>query len=358
MHRQLNEVSGSTGQSDDPLEGLSEQLTFGVIGCGQIGRRHLAAIAREPRARAAAICDIDRAVLEEAGAALPGLFTSEDHADLLALEEIDIVSICTPHHSHAELAIAAARAGKDVLVEKPMALNQADAERMIEAARQNGVKLIVVKQNRFNAPVELVARALQDQRLGKIYMVQCNVFWNRYPGYYAQSPWRGRRAQEQGALHTQVSHFIDLLVWWLGPLEDARTITGTLHHDIEIEDCGASALRFESGTIGSINWSTAIYNVNYEGSITLMGEKGTIKIGGRYLNRIEFWDVESYPEPAIETSADKPNDYGTYVGSSANHGRLFEEVAAHVIGARGGIVEGAEGMLTVSAIERIYAGEN
>ncbi|MEE4200328.1 Gfo/Idh/MocA family protein [Erythrobacter sp.] len=349
------EQAGAT-KCETADDGGDSQLVFGVIGCGQIGRRHLAAIAQEPRSQALAVCDIDADALERAGAALPHLECFHDLRDLLAMDEIDIVSICTPHRSHSEIAIAAAQSGKDALVEKPMALNEADARRMIDAAQENGTRLIVVKQNRFNAPVEIVARALEEKRLGRIYMVQCNVFWNRYPGYYAGSPWRGTLSEEQGALHTQVSHFIDLLVWWLGPLRDARTITGTLHHDIEIEDCGVSALRFESGTIGSLNWSTAVYNVNYEGSITIIGEKGTIKIGGRYLNQIEFWDVESYPQPAIDGPPDKPNDYGGYMGSAANHGRLFHEVARHVIEARGGIVEGDEGMLTVSAIERIYDG--
>jgi len=333
-------------------------LNFGVIGCGQIGRRHLAAIRQEPRACVRAVCDSDGEALERAKTALPDVLSFASAEELLAREEIDIVSICTPHRSHSDLAIKAARAGKDILVEKPMALNCSDAERMIAAAKENDVRLIVVKQNRFNAPVQLVAEALRDERLGRINMVQCNVFWNRYPGYYADSPWRGSLMEEAGALHTQVSHFIDLLVWWLGPLADARTITGTLQHDIEIEDCGVAALHFRNGTIGSLNWTTTVYNVNYEGSITLIGEKGTIKIGGRYLNEIEFWDVESYPEPTLDGEPDQPNDYGDYIGSSANHGRLFEEIAQHIVRARGGVVEGDEGLLTVSAIERIYAGAN
>ena len=331
-------------------------LNFGVIGCGQIGRRHFAAIRQEPRAAVRAVCDTDPAALAQAVEALGDVAGFADADDLLARDDIDIVSICTPHRSHAELGIRAAEAGKDVLVEKPLALDSASAQRMIAAAAANDVRLIVVKQNRFNAPVQLVAEALRNKRLGRIYMVQCNVFWNRYPGYYEDSAWRGSRTEEAGALHTQVSHFIDLLLWWLGPLEDARTLLATLHHDIEIEDCGVSALRFRSGALGSLNWTTAVYNVNYEGSITLIGEKGTIKIGGRYLNAIEFWDVESYPKPEIDENIDKPNDYGAYIGTSANHGRLFHEIAQQVIEARGGVVEGEEGLLTVRAIESIYAG--
>jgi predicted dehydrogenase len=331
-------------------------LAFGVVGCGQIGRRHLSAIQQEPGASVSAICDVDDAALARAEEALPGIAAYRDPDALLADDAVDIVSICTPHSSHATLAIAAARAGKHVLVEKPMALDQTQAQAMIKAANEHGVQLVVVKQNRFNAPVRLVHEALSANRLGRIRMVQCNVFWNRYPGYYAHSPWRGTSEHEAGALHTQVSHFIDLLVWWLGPVSEARTIIDTLHHDIEIEDCGVAAVRFESGAIGSVNWSTTVYNVNFEGSITLIGEKGTIKIGGRYLNQIEFWDVESYPEPALDGPPDAPNDYGDYLGSSANHGEIFRQVTRHVIAARGGVVEGAEGIKTVAAIERIYEG--
>lgn len=331
-------------------------LEFGVIGCGQIGRRHVSAIQQEPKAQLNAVCDTDRSVRQKMRDALNDIAVYEDASELLGQSDISIVSICTPHDSHARLSIDAAEAGKHVLVEKPMALEIDDARKMIDAAAANDVKLIVVKQNRFNAPVQAVTEAIHAGRLGKIYMVQCNVMWNRYKGYYADSDWRGSLAHEKGGLHTQVSHFIDLLVWWLGPLTDARTITATLHHDIEIEDCGASALRFESGTVGSLAWTTAVYNVNFEGSITLIAEKGTIRIGGKYLNQIDSWDVESLPEPSLPADVDPPNDYGGYIGSSANHGRLFEEVVEHIVKARGGLVEGAEGLGTVAAIERIYAG--
>ncbi|WP_420391418.1 Gfo/Idh/MocA family protein [Acuticoccus sp.] len=331
-------------------------LKFGVIGCGQIGRRHLAAIAQEPRAALVALCDTDPAALSRSGEAFPDAAAYDDPHALIASPDVEIVSICAPHRQHPALSIAAVEAGKHVLVEKPMALTVADSRAMTEAARANGVKLVVVKQNRFNAPVRHVRRVLEEGRLGRIFMVQANVFWNRYRGYYADSPWRGSRAEEGGALHTQVSHFLDLMVWWLGPVADARTMLATLHHHIEIEDCGVSALRFESGALGSLNWSTAVYNVNYEGSITLIGETGTIKVGGKYLNEIVHWDVASTPQPAPDTEPERPNDYGAYVGTSANHGRLFEEVAQHIITARSGIVEGEEGVACIEAIERIYAG--
>ena len=155
-------------------------------------------------------------------------------------------------------------------------------------------------------------------------------------------------------MQTQVSHFLDLLVWWFGEIEHAKTISDTLNHDIEIEDCGVSALRFKTGVIGSLLWTTCVYNVNYEGSITIIGEKGTIKIGGKYLNKIEFWDVMSYPMPNEMEFDDTPNQYGTYQGSSSNHDKLIHNLIEQIIESRKGVVEGNEGLKTIQAIEKIY----
>jgi predicted dehydrogenase len=203
----------------------------------------------------------------------------------------------------------------------------------------------------------LTDKALREQKLGKIFMVQCNVLWNRHQGYYDQSKWRGKIHLEGGALQTQVSHFLDLMVWWFGSITNASTIMDTLNHNIEIEDCGVSVLKFDSGVIGSLNWTTCVYNVNYEGSITIIGEKGTIKIGGKYLNEIQFWDVQSYPLPEDEEFDDKPNLYGTYQGSSSNHDKLIHELIDQIIENRRGVVEGDEGIKSISAIETIYNGK-
>jgi predicted dehydrogenase len=181
--------------------------------------------------------------------------------------------------------------------------------------------------------------------------------WNRHSGYYANSGWKGKKDLEGGALHTQVSHFIDLLIWWFGELQEAKTITDTLHQKVEIEDCGVSALRFKNGILGSLFWTTAVYNVNYEGSITIIGENGTIKIGGKYLNKIEFWDVKSYPLPKDIEFDDLPNQYENYQGSSSNHDMLLSDLISKVAKGRKGMVEGPEGMKTIEAIELIYASE-
>ncbi len=329
-------------------------LKFGVVGCGHIGQRHLAVIHAEPHAELVALCDTDPEKVAQFTDQYPSVQGYHSCEQMLAEADIDIISICTPHGWHANMSIQAARAKKHILVEKPMALSSRESQEMIDAARQHKVKLYVVKQNRYNVPIMLTKRALDERKLGKVFMVQCNVMWNRHQAYYEQSSWRGKKQLEGGALQTQVSHFLDLLVWWFGTIKEAKTIMDTLNHAIEIEDCGVSALRFENGTIGSLLWTTCVYNVNYEGSITIIGEKGTIKIGGKYLNQIEFWDVQSYPMPTELDFADQPNEYGQYQGSSSNHDKLINNLIDQIIDRRQGMVEGEEGMKTIQAIETIY----
>lgn len=331
-----------------------DTLKFAVVGCGHIGKRHVSVILKEADARLVAVCDIDPEKMKREDITGNKVETFTDYDLMLAESDFDIICICTPHGLHAEMSIKAAKAKKHVLVEKPMGLNVAESEEMIRVAEENEIRLFVVKQNRFNTPIKLTHKALQENRLGKILMVQCNVMWNRNQAYYQQSSWRGNKESEGGALHTQVSHFIDLMVWWFGNIKESKTIMDTLNHEIEIEDAGVSALRFESGVIGSLFWTTCVYNVNYEGSITIIGEKGTIKIGGKYLNEIEFWDVQSYPLPADQEFDDKPNEYGTYQGSSSNHDQLIHDMIPQIIQNRRGVVEGEEGMKTIKAIEKIY----
>ena len=333
-----------------------EQLKFAIVGYGHIGTRHLKVIENDENAQLLAVCDINEERLLSLNQKYPELKTYKNYEEMLAATDADVICICTPHSLHSSMSIQAAKAKKHILVEKPMALDTAQSREMIKVAEDNGVRLFVVKQNRYNQPILHTSKALREKRLGKIFMVQCNVMWNRNDEYYQQSDWRGKKSTEGGALHTQVSHFLDLLVWWFGDMKNAKTITGTLNHKIEIEDCGVTALEFESGVIGSLLWTTCVYNYNYEGSITIIGEKGTIKIGGKYLNKIEFWDVQSYPLPEDIEFEDLPNDYGTYQGSSSNHDKLINELIFQIIQDRKGVVEGEEGLKSISAIEKIYNG--
>ncbi|MFK7971524.1 MAG: Gfo/Idh/MocA family protein [Bacteroidia bacterium] len=333
-----------------------DPVKFAVVGCGNIGKRHLAVIDADERAEIDAICDNvpETAAHFSELYEIPKSFT--DYTKMLAETDANIISICTPHGLHAEMTIAAAEAGKHILVEKPMALSVEDCNRMIAAAKANNVELMVVKQNRYNKPIALARKAIEEGKLGKVYLVECNVLWNRHAGYYNDSNWRGSKDLEGGALHTQVSHFIDLLIWWFGDVVSAKTSIQTQMQPIEIEDTGITALQFSSGVMGNLVWTTCVYNKNYEGSITIVGEKGTIKIGGRYLNQIDFWDVQSYPLPENIEFDDKPNSYGKYQGTSSNHDKVVSNVIARLLNERHDVVEGDEGIKTIEAIEMIYAG--
>ncbi|MGB3774934.1 MAG: Gfo/Idh/MocA family oxidoreductase [Leeuwenhoekiella sp.] len=330
-----------------------DRLKFAVVGCGNIGKRHVAVINSEDQAQLVAVCDIDTRVLEDLQTTY-AIKTYTDYKTMLDESDIDIVCICTPHGLHASMSETAAKSGKHVLVEKPMALTSETAKKMIKTAKEEGVNLYVVKQNRYNKPIILVKNLLDEQRLGKIFMVQTNVLWNRHQKYYDESPWRGKKDSEGGALHTQVSHFLDLLIWWFGDIVEAKSLYDTLNHNVEIEDCGVSALRFQNGALGSLVWTTCVYNANYEGSITIVGELGTIKIGGRYLNKIDYWDVQSYPQPLDEEFTDLPNTYSHYQGTSSNHDKLINNLIAQFIQNRKGVVEGPEGLKSIEAIEKIY----
>lgn len=328
---------------------------FAIVGCGSIGRRHIAVIDAEPRAEIVAICDTDEAAVTEQSVLYGGLPAYTDYAKMLREVDADVISIATPHHLHASMSIEALNAGFHTLVEKPMALSVADCHAMTEAAERNQRHLWVVKQNRHNVPVRLAKEAIDNGRLGKIFMIKCDVLWNRYQGYYDDSPWRGKLDLEGGALFTQASHFIDLLVWWCGDVVDAKCHMETQNHKIETEDSGTAILNFDSGTIGTLVWTTCVYNKNYEGSITIIGERGTIKIGGRYLNKIEFWDVEGFPLPEGIDFSDKPNAYGKYQGTSSNHEKVVSAIIDELQNIKVNTVAGVEGIKSIRAIERIYS---
>ena len=334
---------------------MEENIKFGIIGCGHIGKRHAAVIDNANKASLTALCDITIENADEL-ADLYDIKTVYDDYHKLINGDVDVVSICTPHFLHKPMTIDALQAGKDVIVEKPMALSASDAEEMSQTAKQLNRKLYVVKQNRFNVPIRLAGEAIKNNKLGEIFMVECNVLWNRHQAYYDQSDWRGFKDKEGGALFTQASHFIDILVWWFGDIVSANTKIATQNHNIEVEDLGIANVEFSSGVLGAINWTTNVYNKNYEGSITIIAEHGTIKIGGAYLNQIEFWDVKSSPLPENIDYVDQPNNYGKYQGSSSNHHQVFDEIIKNLSGEDSFIVEGWEGTRSIKAIEKIYQG--
>ncbi len=334
---------------------MSRKIKFGIIGCGHIGKRHAAVLDDATQAELVSLCDIIDEIANGLGRLYDVNNVFADYQQLLN-SGVEVVSICTPHFLHKPMAVDALNAGMDVVVEKPMALSSSDAEEMTKLAEGLKRKLYVIKQNRFNVPILLTDEALSGNKLGKIFMVECKVLWNRHQGYYDQSDWRGHKDKEGGALFTQASHFIDILVWWFGDIVSANTSIATQNHQIEVEDAGIANVEFSSGVLGSITWTTNIYNKNYEGSITIIGENGTIKIGGEYLNKIEFWDVKSFPLPNNIAYVDLPNNYGKYQGSSSNHHRVFEEIIKDLSGEKSSIVAGYEGARSIRAIEKIYDG--
>jgi len=333
---------------------LESGLRFAVVGCGRIARRHAEHI--KQIGRLVAVCDTtaDRAreFSENYNATQYGSL-----ADLLANEasNVDVVSVCTPNGLHAEHTIAALRAGCHVLCEKPMAIRSSDCGRMIQEAERANRRLFVVKQNRFNPPVHAVKRLIEEGRLGQIYSVQLNCFWNRNVDYYRES-WKGTLDLDGGCLYTQFSHFIDLLYWYLGDVATAQGCVQNCAHEgsVEFEDCGVFALRFQSGVIGTVNFTINSFEKNMEGSLTIFAEKGTVKIGGQYLNELEYQHIDGY---AIENlSPGRPaNHYGKYVGSMSNHDKVYENVKDVLVD--GGVIatNGFEGLKTVEIIEMIYA---
>ncbi len=326
---------------------------FAIVGCGRIALRHAKHI--KELATLVACCDTDfekaRNLAEEFGAtpysSLEEMLRSE--------KELEVAAICTPNGLHCRHSITALRAGLHVLVEKPMAISVRDCGEMIKAAEQANRRLFGIKQNRFNPPVAAVKQAIDEGTLGRIYSVHLSCFWNRNPDYYSDS-WRGTCDIDGGTLFTQFSHFVDLLYWLVGDVKSAKSFFGNFAHEetIEFEDTGVVALEFYSGALGSIHYTVNSYNQNMEGSLTIFAEKGTVKIGGQYLNELEYQCVESFEFKDLP-AGNKANQYGTYVGSMSNHLEVYRNVIDVL--KNGAVISTScfEGLKTVEIIDKIYS---
>lgn len=325
--------------------------SFAIIGCGRIARRHAEQIVKV--GNLVAVCDIIYANAEEIAAEYGGnIYTSIE--DLLAIEtSVNIVCICTPNGLHASHSILSLNAGKHVLCEKPLAIKSEDARKMIAAANTADKKLFVVKQNRYNPPVMAVKKMLKDDKLGNVLSFQINCFWNRPMAYYS-SPWKGTKNLDGGALYTQFSHFIDLLYWFLGDVKDVQAISRNFEHPtIEIDDTGVVIVEMVGGAIGTINYTTNSFQKNMEGSFTIFGEKGTVKIGGQYLNELEYQSLE---EEIKDIPQGKPaNMYGFYQGSMSNHEKVYEHLLQAITEPGYEFANAIDGLKTVEIIEKIYA---
>ena len=325
---------------------------FLLVGCGTIGERH-ARLAAE-RGELVAVCDVDERKAKTFSATY-ACYGYTSLQDMLRNEAADALLVCTPNGLHAAHSIAGLKAGLHVLCEKPMALRSADANKMIATASNAKKHLLIVKQNRFNPPVAAVKALLAKHQLGTIYSIQVNCFWNRGAKYYQQSNWRGTKELDGGVLFTQFSHFIDLLYWLFGEVKTVKGFTANVAHQplIEVEDTGVFSFVMKTGVPGTLHYSTNTKHKNYEGSITILAEKATIKIGGPYLNTIE------YQEPVLIdvkklTAGNAANQYKGYEGSMNNHAKVYDEFIEVIAGKQQTYVSGEEGMESVKMIEQFY----
>jgi len=331
---------------------MSSRIKFGIIGCGRIAQRHAEHI--NNKGTLLAVCDTNRekadAMASKYGAI--AYYSAEDM--LKEAGALDVVSVCSPNGLHAAHAIASLNAGFHVLCEKPMALTSYECGEMIKAAEHANKRLFAIKQNRFNPPVEAVKRVLDEGRLGKIYSIQLSCFWNRNPDYYHNS-WKGTLKLDGGTLYTQFSHFIDLLYWMVGDVKEVKAMMGNYAHKgiIEFEDAGVVILEFYSGAIGTINYTVNSYGRNMEGSLTIFGEKGTIKIGGQYLNELEYQQIEGYTIENLP-EGNKANNYGSYQGSMSNHDKVYDNLIEVLQNNASISTSSFEGLKTVEIIEKIY----
>lgn len=331
---------------------MTQKISFGIVGCGRIAQRHAEHIHNKGILKA--VCDIDKAKADAMAEKYKATAYYSIEEMLAAEPTLDVVSVCSPNGLHATHSIQALKAGFNVLCEKPMALSSSDCGEMIKASERANKRLFAIKQNRFNPPVEAVKRIIDEGRLGRILSVQLSCFWNRNPDYY-QNSWKGTRLMDGGTLYTQFSHFIDLLYWMVGDVRQVQAFTGNFAHQgiIEFEDTGCVILEFTNGAIGTINYTVNSYQKNMEGSLTLFGEKGTVKIGGQYLNELEYQQIEGYKIENLP-QGNTANNYGNYQGSMSNHDKVYDNLIEVLQNNAAISTSSFEGLKTVEIIEKIY----
>ncbi|MFM1913801.1 MAG: hypothetical protein RIR51_1653 [Bacteroidota bacterium] len=335
---------------------MKTKINFAIVGCGRIGNRHAEHIANNGSLKAVCDIDISKAKVLEKKYKANAYETLEDLLD--NEKDLDVVSVCTPNGLHALHSIKILNAGFNVLCEKPMAINVHDCGEMIKAAERNNKRLFAIKQNRFNPPVSAVKSAIDEGRFGKIYSVQLSCFWNRNDDYYLNS-WKGTKDLDGGTLFTQFSHFIDLLYWLIGDIKNTHAFTRNFAHQniVEFEDTGVVALEFFNGAIGTINYTVNSFGKNMEGSLTIFGEKGTVKIGGQYLNELEYQNIEGFEFKNLPVG-NSANNYGNYQGSMSNHDKIYENVVEVLNNGDAISTNSFEGMKTVEIISKIYSSAN
>lgn len=303
-----------------------KEVNFAVIGYGNIGSRHVKFLKNLDFANILYVCD-DLKERADAGAEEADCRSVYDYEEILSDDDVEVVDLCTPSGMHASMAIKAMEAGKHVISEKPMSLTLEESDRIIETEERTGQKYFLVKQNRYNPPVAILKELIEEGALGEIFLISSNVFWNRRKQYFDDEKWRGTLDLDGGALFTQCSHFVDLIVWLGGDPDNVEAFMANVNHPyIQTEDLGTVRMEFGKGRVGVLNYTIATYGSNMEGSIAVLGTKGSVKIGGKYLNQIVEWNVEGKDRPDLPPSP-PPNRYkGGYQGSASNHDKVLSNV--------------------------------
>ncbi|MDR0941080.1 MAG: Gfo/Idh/MocA family oxidoreductase [Bacteroidales bacterium] len=329
-------------------------IKFAIIGQGNIGKRHAEIIRDTNNAKLVAVCDI--LPPEEVGLTnIQEPFFSSMNDVLNAHLDIDVINICTPNGCHCEQAIQALDAGKHVVLEKPIALSKKDAERIVVKSQEVSRHVFCVMQNRYSPAAVWMKELCHNVVLGDIFMVQLDCYWNRDERYYTQGNWHGTAQLDGGTLFTQFSHFIDIMYWLFG---DITNIKGNFadfnHHNLtDFEDSGMVTFNFVNGGMGCLNYSTSVWDTNFESSITIIGSKGTVKVSGQYMNEVTYCHICDYEIPEL-APANPPHDYGLYKGSAQNHRSVIENVVATLSGTGEITTNLLDGLHVADIIERIY----
>lgn len=337
---------------------MSEKIKFAVVGCGHIGKRHAEMVSRNEEAELVALIDIkDKSAVGVENFDVP-YFGSLD-AFLQSDIEADVINIASPNGFHAEQGMKVLESGRHLVIEKPMSLTRRDSEALIFKGLQKHKQVFCVMQNRYSPPSVWLKDLLESGKLGDIYMVQINCYWNRDNRYYKPESWHGKKDLDGGTLFTQFSHFIDLMYWYFGDITNIQAKFADFNHAelTDFEDSGFVSFDFVNGGMGSLNYSTSIWNTNLESSITVIAENGSLKVGGQYMNEVEYCHIKDYQMPELEPT-NPGNDYGAYKGSAANHHYIIENVIDVLKGRNTITTNALEGLKVVDIIERIYNHKN
>jgi len=333
-------------------------IKFAVIGQGHIGKRHAEMIRKNPDSELVAVCDVLSKEQLGLEAIAEAYFTNID--DLLAAGlNVDVINICTPNGFHAEYAIKALQAKKHVVLEKPIALTKNDAELILFKSLEMSRHVFCVMQNRYSPPSVWLKELIDNNTLGDIFIVKLDCYWNRDNRYYKKGNWHGDAKLDGGTLFTQFSHFIDIMYWLFGDVQNIKGNFADFNHKelTDFEDSGVITFDFVNGGMGCLNYSTAVWDTNMESSITIIGSQGTVKVAGQYMNEVTYCHIKDYVMPDL-ASSNPPNDYGLYKGSAQNHHFVIENVIEK-LSDKGTITTNVlEGLKVVEIIERIYAVRN